>query len=332
MSILLLLTSSDFLVLSKDPHADFVPLRGPRSEWKHMHLWPRLKCAISLISNLRGIGWTHEPRKGTLPPPRPLVQPRKKRILLLVLRITRFFLLMLLNDVLIKLNPVFRFGSSGVRSSGVLWHVLGCTSAGLIVYAPFNVGHAIWELICVGLFRMDMDAPDEWRPLFGDLEDAWTVTRFWGFTWHQMMRRFLSAHGHFVAHCVLRLHPGSSLNRFIQILVAFCLSGIMHQTGEYMVAREHGRGWWNEGGGSFRFFMLQPIAIGLEDLVLGKRSFKLSSKKWRFVGYLWVLFWFSLTVPVWLNGAVRVGLMDQRVGLVFPQSFNVLPEGWDQYR
>ncbi|KAG7087168.1 hypothetical protein E1B28_013148 [Marasmius oreades] len=331
MLIHMLLMASDFLVLSQDPHAEFLPVReneSQRSKWGDRSLWSRLKWALSLMLNTRCIGWTHEPRKGILPAPR-VFRPRRQRILLTSLQVLQFFVLMLLNDVLIKLNPAFRFGSPGVSSSGMSWHLLACLSGGLIVYAPFSIGHAIWELICVGIFGMDK--PGEWCPLFGDIGEAWTVTRFWGVTWHQTMRRSFGSHARFLAHRMMRLRQGSFMNRLIQTLVAFFLSGVMHQTGEYMVAREHGHGWWNEGGGSFRFFMLQPLAIVLEHCLLGGKVSK-PSIGWRIFGYLWVLLWFSLTVPVWLNGAVRVGLMDQRVGLVFPRSFNVLPGGWDQYR
>ncbi|KAJ8073273.1 hypothetical protein PM082_020145 [Marasmius tenuissimus] len=328
-----LLSAHDFLVISGDPHVHFRPASSSctedRQKWKERSYTERLGWTLSLTTSLRGIGWDHEPRKGVLAPSRPL-QSRRYRTFAQILDVCWFLGLMLFNDILIKMNPVFRFGSPGVRSMGPYWQFLACTSAGLTVYSAFSLGHASWELVCVGIFGSDR--PGQWRPLYGGVNEAWTVTRFWGVTWHQVMRRFLSAHATFFTRHILRIRKGSALNSLAQVSLAFLLSGIIHQTGEYMVAREQGKSWWNDGGGSFCFFILQPVAVGIERIIgLGSFSDK-PSKRARMFGYLWVVFWFYLTVPVWLDGGVKVGLMDQDIGLVFPSIFNVLPENWNQYR
>lgn len=64
-------------------------------------------------------------------------------------------------------------------------------------------------------------------------------------------------------------------------------------------------------GGSFRFFVLQAIAITFEDHVIAfAKNMGLRSERWRLLGYVYVLAWFTWSVPIWLNAQVAAGLMD----------------------
>jgi len=74
---------------------------------------------------------------------------------------------------------------------------------------------------------------------------------------------------------------------------------------------------------SFKFFLLQPVAITLENLViqaakrlLSRRGIELKpggfDGSWggavvRVVGYCWVTLWFTLTAPIWLDELSAVG-------------------------
>lgn len=64
-----------------------------------------------------------------------------------------------------------------------------------------------------------------------------------------------------------------------------------------------------------RYFMLQAFAITFEDLVLhvGKvAGWDRRRGLGRVVGYLWVLAWFTVTHPIWLDPQIEVGFVSQR--------------------
>ncbi|KAJ7937069.1 membrane bound O-acyl transferase family-domain-containing protein [Mycena leptocephala] len=158
----------------------------------------------------------------------------------------------------------------------------------------------------------------------GSITLAWSVRNFWGRVWHQTMRRvrhyhrlvrlfikqsttqFLSAHGKFVAHRVLRLKPGSKASAYTQLYVAFFISGIMHYLPEYMALRH-----W--GGRALIFFLLQAVAITVEECVqgLGRRLGLAASWRWKAVGYFWVWSWFAFCLPIWQDPLLHKGVFEE---------------------
>lgn len=129
------------------------------------------------------------------------------------------------------------------------------------------------------------------------------------------------------------------------------MSGILHHAGDAMAMQSITR------PGAFQFFMLQAVGITLEDVILrlvGAATTKGESKaslvsakenvdvdvhskevlpKWpvRLVGFVWVLLWLTLTLPLWTDEMCRNGFMRQ-----IPQLSFILgvwkgewaPEGW----
>lgn len=67
-----------------------------------------------------------------------------------------------------------------------------------------------------------------------------------------------------------------------------------------------------------RFFLLQAVAITVEDLVL-RSSVSLRSKMgWtsKAVGFCWVLLWFSWSAPFWFDYMSKNGQYTEDVGVV----------------
>ena len=73
-------------------------------------------------------------------------------------------------------------------------------------------------------------------------------------------------------------------------------------------------------GMSIQFFLLQAVAITLEDAViaLGSRLGHKESIAFKLIGFAWVFAWFAFSMPIWLDPEVHAGLMDEgvRIGLI----------------
>jgi len=177
----------------------------------------------------------------------------------------------------------------------------------------FSAVHNAMALVCVGLGG---SSPTLWPDIGGRLEDAYTLRRFWGRTWHQRMRLTVVGLGKLTANKVLKFPRGTKGSSYTQLYLAFFMTGIFHFAGDFMFEKRL-------VSRPFKFFLLQAVAITFEDFViyLAKRFLSKSGIEskpgnagwsWRgavvrVVGYCWVLIWFCLTVPVWMDEANAVG-------------------------
>jgi hypothetical protein len=55
-----------------------------------------------------------------------------------------------------------------------------------MAFCFINIPYQVGALFTVAV---GFQAAEDWPPLFGDLSDAYLVSRAWGRTWHQLMRR-----------------------------------------------------------------------------------------------------------------------------------------------
>ncbi|KAK7036140.1 MBOAT-2 domain-containing protein [Favolaschia claudopus] len=274
-------------------------------------LWQRLKWSIALLSSPRGIGWSHDPTHAL--PPRP--SPDTSRTSFVLTRLWTAFGFFVLNDacnIYMSWNTMYHVDGPEWTACGWGWRALAGAGWAINIYSSMMLNSSLLSAGCVAL---GISSPREWPALYGGPKEAYTVRRFWGRAWHQLMRSFLTSHGKFVSNTILRLPPGN-LASYLQLYIAFAISGLIHHAGDAMAMRNGIR-----GGGSVTFFMLQACAITFEDFLifLGKKTFKADSdlrkvkKSWvglRLVGYVWTWWWLALTLPGWLMPQVRGGLMD----------------------
>ena len=143
----------------------------------------------------------------------------------------------------------------------------------------------------------------------GFWSDAYTIRRFWGRAWHQQLRRMVSAAGDLVAQRWLRLTRGTNASAYTKLFIAFLISGIIHQVGDY--ALQH-RDFW--AGGSLHFFVSQAGVIMIEDgiIAIGKKAGIQDGRYIRYLGYMWTVSWFALSLPVWLDPCAHDGFMGER--------------------
>ena len=99
------------------------------------------------------------------------------------------------------------------------------------------------------------------------------------------------------------------LTRYVQLLLAFLISGVLHQAIELAQGIR-----WQESG-AVEFYVLMAGGIMLEDWMMwvwGKRSNQGEEEergplRWwqKVVGYVWVALFFSWTTPVWAYPQLR---------------------------
>ena len=129
--------------------------------------------------------------------------------------------------------------------------------------------------------------------------------------------------GRLVANKFLKFPRGTNRSSYTQLYLAFFLSGIIHFAGDFMHERRlvyH----------SFKFFILQAVAITFEDLVIytakrlrqwggiglkpGKADESWGESAVKVIGYCWVGLWFCLALPVWVDGTSVAGIYDTDSG------------------
>ena len=123
--------------------------------------------------------------------------------------------------------------------------------------------------------------------------------------------------GRLVANKFLKSPRGTNRSSYTQLYVAFFLSALFHFSGDFTFRKR-------TVYYSFKFFLLQAVAITFEDFVIyiakrllhwrgiefkpGKADESWAEVAVRVIGYCWVILWFCLTLPVWLDEPNTVGL------------------------
>ncbi|KAF9027353.1 hypothetical protein BDZ89DRAFT_813231 [Hymenopellis radicata] len=292
-----------------DPHLP-APARPPvgastqlRADRKGAH-WSTRKWGLRLSSSLRGVGWSNEPKVFR---PRAtwnsshFVHRQESRVNGYVGGRCRY------RHSVRYAVPSIHEGRCIVWERPWYWKPVDMLFWLTMVEGNAVLIHGAVSILSVALH---LSRPEDWTHSFGYWSDAYTLRRFWGRVWHQFLRGFLSAHGKFMARQVLNLKAGTNASSYVQLYVAFVLSGIMHLVAEYTA----GMGWTNST--SVTFFLIQATGIAFEDGVIaavGRLGLK-EARSVRTLGFLWVLVWFYMTLPPWWDPIHRLGLLACSTG------------------
>ncbi|KIL63497.1 hypothetical protein M378DRAFT_164366 [Amanita muscaria Koide BX008] len=267
--------------------------------WR-LSLLERVKWTIKLTAALRGIGWSHEPTH-VLPPPTSTSTTRSEFV---VQQIGRLTLDILLYDAIITYargNPSFAANGYSIAGDGIVWRVVNVLVLGFGGAICIGIPYRIFSILAVSFA---ISEPREWPPLFGHVHDAYSLRTFWGRSWHQVLRWPGVSHGRFLAYELLHLHRKSKVAYLVQLYTTFAITALIHVGGEYTFL-----GYWSHRH-ALRFFLLQPIAITVEEFVIQTGRNLSIQGPWRLLGYLWVLAWLTYTVPGWIEPLLRGGLAD----------------------
>ncbi|KAJ6453725.1 membrane bound O-acyl transferase family-domain-containing protein [Mycena sanguinolenta] len=301
--LLLFCFSSDYILLT-DVQRTLRQMPAPKEPIENASLWRRTQWAISLLHSPRGVGWAHEPTTAL-----PAHPTRTSRVAFIANRLLKTLLFFLVHDAAnlhVRYNTMFRGDGPGWRADGWAWRAVVVLSWALSSYSSMMMTANILSIVSVA---SELSRPEDWPALFGTPHEAYTIRKFWGRGWHQLMRRFVSTHGKYLAQGVLELRPGSNASSYVQLFTAFALSTFIHYGAETMALRS-----WH--GGALAFFMLQPCIITVEDFLLfvARKAGMRERATVRRLGYLWVWAWFTLTLPIWEEPLVRAGQMEEGIG------------------
>ncbi|KGO67470.1 hypothetical protein PITC_009210 [Penicillium italicum] len=201
----------------------------------------------------------------------------------------------------------------------------GCA---ITIYSHFAILILPLSALCVGLQIGPHSWQDaaSWPPNFASIREAYSIRRFWGYTWHQQLRRQAGAPGAYLLSLLpesLRTSKRPSVRlarRYWLLLMSFVVSGLIHGCGSYQVTRAFGLPL--SDGGEIKYFVLQGVAVMAEDLgcwVLGiddRRAQPGGMRRW--VGYATTLSWYVWS-RVHLKGvpvALATGVQHERGDLL----------------
>jgi hypothetical protein len=111
-----------------------------------------------------------------------------------------------------------------------------------------------------------LSSPSSWPPYYGSFAKAYTLRNMWGYCWHQNCRRiFLTPTNALIK--ALGIRKGGFASRYIHLYGSFIISALVHHIGSLNATYIPGV------RNQFLFFMMQPVAITVEDgmKALGKR-------------------------------------------------------------
>ncbi|OAX33251.1 hypothetical protein K503DRAFT_775812 [Rhizopogon vinicolor AM-OR11-026] len=263
----------------------------------HKIWWKRFFDVICVPQSPRAIGWSHQV-KNIPPAPR---QSRRSFILRSALRAAWYAALFETGRLYVWYNPAF--SSATIGGQGYVVHCIDTVVFIGLIYGALN---AVYFAMAAGSVAIGLFEPRMWPDMFGALADAYTIRRFWGRTWHQMLRRFLAPLGEATS-SALGFKHGTLGSSCAQLYIAFFLSGLMHTGGDIVLSSHTPTA--SRSFFSMPFFLLQAFAITFEDMfirIAGRLN--VGGNLWtRVLGYVWVAAWFGWCAPELVKNMVRAG-------------------------
>ncbi|CAP92705.1 hypothetical protein E8E15_002425 [Penicillium rubens] len=280
----------------------------------------RLFWALELFSVTRGIGWNW--RVAGIPKS-PVSTTRFQFAAAQLLRWTAMYAGLHLVNVTCQVVSSNPNASPSLPGNLHIYALIVCGFA-ITIYSHFAILMLPLSALCVGLQVGPRSWQDiaSWPPNFGSVREAYSIRRFWGYTWHQQLRRQAGAPGAYL----ISLLPDSVTTskqtsvrlarRYSLLMMSFVISGLIHACGTYQVTRALGLPL--SDGGEMKYFTLQGMAIIAEDFgcwVLGidDRGTQPGVMR-RWMGYAITLSWYVWS-RVQLKGvpvALAMGIEDER--------------------
>ncbi|RMZ76232.1 hypothetical protein DV738_g5075, partial [Chaetothyriales sp. CBS 135597] len=293
----------------------------------------RLEWVLDLVTTFRGLNWNF--RSSTFPKLEPVDKVNSRRSLQQIQRQALLNLVYsyLAIDVMKALHAEDEFfsgvisfydpPSSAIYGADVTVSRLARLSITILsVYAAlsflFQLSPIFFSIILpslipypslLSLTRTPLLTPSVYEPFFGPLLPSVVskgIAGFWGSFWHSLLR-FGILHPSAYLIKRYRLDPASTTSRTIQVLTAFCLSGVIHGLGSYtsfppVPDSNHPL------SKTFFFFLMQGIGIivqGYATRAIGSRSFPPMVRQTG--NLLFTVIFLLLTAPILAEDTARCG-------------------------
>jgi hypothetical protein len=168
-------TAFDFILLT-EPQTQLFQLGQKVPSASFPSVWEKVKWALSLLSNHRGIGWTHEPSR--LPSsPFSANTSRVKFIAYQFFTAVAYFLVWDVCAIYTRNTPALLMGGPPLSEQPLLWKLVNMWVWVIPATAALVINHSLLSVAMVGLgFWPDIV---QWKPLFGSWKEAYTVRRLW---------------------------------------------------------------------------------------------------------------------------------------------------------
>ncbi|KAL8997274.1 MAG: hypothetical protein Q9169_003416 [Polycauliona sp. 2 TL-2023] len=290
----------------------------------------RLDFVLDLVTNFRGLRWTHQ-GPGTLPPPQhireTLTNPETPSSLhpnqypsyrtLFVNNFQSFILCSLTLDALkyiTSLDPYFFAQGQDTPSPFPIARTVRLALSLLFTYTSLLNIFLLAPLALACTFGPGILGPHAstwlYPPYFGPLSSIAEkgLAGLWGGWWHQLFRYAFEAAGDFVGGKVLGLPKKSIPGAIARTLTAFICSGMLHACASYAVLGDT-----HPLGGSFLFFALQPLGIIAQralSIYLQQKGYREAIPPWmRKTGnVVAVLLWCRVTGPLIADDFAAAGI------------------------
>ncbi|KAA1478061.1 hypothetical protein DENSPDRAFT_829531 [Dentipellis sp. KUC8613] len=264
---------------------------------RELPLLRRAYWALCIERGPRGVGWSYQVSNI---PPRPRMS-RGEFIRSRLLWALWYLVLIDIAQTYQHTHPLFHLTGDSMQSVGSEGYLLRCVNIIAFMATPYALLNLQYTVLALCTVVLGTSYPEDWPDMFGKWSECYTVRKFWGKSWHQMLRRHGTSMGRWVSN-KLGFQRGTTGSSYTQLYVSFFLSGVLHMGGDYMVDPAL-------LGSSFPFFIYQAVAITAEDAVvgLGKRMGVRESHATRLLGYVWTFTWFSWSTAGYIDWSIGAG-------------------------
>ncbi|KAI6164112.1 hypothetical protein EDD17DRAFT_1725094 [Pisolithus thermaeus] len=250
--------------------------------------------ALDLATNLRGVGWNWSEGLRFPPDTRPTSRLRFA-VYVFLSALYHSFICGVLHISIQTLAPeAFTTLSGGTIFDDTLPPVVRYARSSIIslltafiIYADVQMNYDIGTLIGITVAQQD---PAQWPPLFDEPWKATSLHDFWGYRWHQFVRRLFIVLGGWPL--------GSVFGRVGYLLGSFLASGVLH--GVVAAMLNQSVEWWYMP----LLFGTMAVAVAIEYVftrVTGRRV-----GGW--IGRVWTMTWLVIWGNMMVEGHARAGL------------------------
>ena len=183
-----------------------------------------------------------------------------------------------------------------------VWRYLkGCLISSLTALAIVGGIRGSLDMTAAMLVSLG-SSPQKWPPFFFSPWRSTSVSSFWGYRWHQVVR-------------VTYMHVGgkplaaiTGSGRLGLVMGTFIATGIAHEAGTMRVPAARAK----EGQGALLFFTMMGVGVVLEDIWT-----KITGRKVRGVfGWFWTMGWLTLWGNQYVDRSLRIGMLE-----IFPMKY-----------